>query len=70
MRLPFLLSINKKDLPNNELKSHKVLEINNRKFDLSKSFTNLNLESYKKIVNNHGFKISTYSEAFELVNMI
>lgn len=68
LSMKFKLSINKKDLPKKNINSYRKLTINKKEFDLTKSFTALHKESYKKIINNKGFKIETYQNAFNLLN--
>ena len=67
LEMNFKLSIKKEDLPKGH-SSYRVLEINRKNFDLSKSFTNLHVESYKKIINGNGFKVESYKKVFELFN--
>ena len=68
LNLKFMLSINHEDLPLLEKKSYRVLSINNKKFDLTKSFTDLHTESYKNILENNGFKVETYSTVYKLLD--
>jgi UDP-N-acetyl-2-amino-2-deoxyglucuronate dehydrogenase len=69
IKLSFNLSINAEDLPRG-MKSYRVLQVNKKKFDLSKSFTNLHEESYRRILANKGFKIDSYTTVFNLVSKI
>ncbi len=68
--LTFNLSINKKDLPKKNISSYRVLKINKKNFDLSKSFQNLHEKSYKNILVGNGFKVNDLKDTYNLIHKL
>jgi len=70
----WLLSLNKKHLPLDYQAKNKTtyrsLKIKNKEFEFSKNFTNLHDLSYKKILDNNGFRISEAEYSIKLCSKI
>lgn len=73
-RVRYFLSINAENLPENavqgEKKTYRTLSIDGDEFEFSKGFTELHTESYKKILNGEGFRISEARPCIEIVSDI
>lgn len=73
-RVRYFLSINADNLPENavqgEKKTYRTLSIDGDEFEFSKGFTELHTESYKKILNGEGFRISEARPCIEIVSDI
>lgn len=73
-RVRYFLSINSDNLPENavqgEKKTYRTLSIDGDEFEFSKGFTELHTESYKKILNGEGFRISEARPCIEIVSDI
>ena len=64
------LSIDSKDLPYDEWKPFRSIQINGKEIDFSDGFTDLHTESYKQILNGNGFGIDDAIPSLELVHQI
>jgi UDP-N-acetyl-2-amino-2-deoxyglucuronate dehydrogenase len=63
----FFLSIDHKDLPYNDWKPLRRLEINNKDYNFSEGFTDLHNVSYQNIINRNGFGIEDIYPSIELI---
>ena len=67
----WFLSIDKSDLPekyqSQTLKTFRSIEINGRKLEFSKGFTDLHTITYKKILSNNGFVIKDTMSTIKLL---
>lgn len=73
-RVRYFLSINANTLPKNavqgEKKTYRAIMIDGKELEFSTGFTELHTESYKKILNGEGFRISVARQAVEIVHAI
>ena len=70
-RVRYFLSINADTLPENavqgEKRTYRTIMIDGSEFEFSQGFTELHTESYKKILNGEGFRISEARNCIEMV---
>ena len=66
-RVRWFLSLRFEHLANKSSNTHKELIINNKKIDLNEGFENLHTLSYKKILQNKGFKITEAESSIRTV---
>lgn len=66
----WLLSIEKKDLPENQEQSFRSLMINNKSIPLDNRFNDMHINSYKEIMIGNGFGTDTASAAIQLTSDI
>ena len=70
-RVRYFLSINADTLPENavqgEKRTNRTIMIDGSEFEFSQGFTELHTESYKKILNGEGFRISEARNCIEMV---
>ncbi len=66
----FKLSIDKNDLPWNEWKPFRLIEIDGEELEFSDGFTDLHTVSYQNILNGLGFGVNDVEESIKLVNIL
>jgi UDP-N-acetyl-2-amino-2-deoxyglucuronate dehydrogenase len=69
-KIEWMLSTDRKELPNNNSFAYRKFNIGNKEINLSKSFLDLHVESYKNILNSNGIMIKDIYKTYKNIEII
>ena len=69
-KINWLLSTDKKKLPNQKIFAHRKFRLGNKDINLSKSFLDLHLISYKNILQKKGILVEDIITTYKNINKI
>lgn len=69
-KIEWMLSTDRKELPNNNSFAYRKFNIGSKEINLSKSFLDLHVESYKNILNSNGIMIKDIYKTYKNIEII